>query len=80
MNSFYKNELTITYDGLLDYIKRLVEQKGSQTEVAKNLGISLGYLNDVLHKRKLPGTKLLKSLGCERKVIYKSKINTSQTK
>jgi len=38
-------------------------QQSSQTQVAKDLGVSLSYLSDVMHVRRYPGPKILKSMG-----------------
>lgn len=42
----------------------------SQAQVAKDLGISPQYLNDVLNERREPGKKILQALGLERLVVY----------
>jgi len=56
---------------LLNHLKKLVEEAGTQKELASRLGVSLAYLNDVMLGRKEPGKKLLAALGVERVVIYK---------
>ena len=41
-----------------------------QKAVATELGISPGYLNDVLQRRREPGRKILKALGLRRKITF----------
>lgn len=41
-----------------------------QKAVAAELGISPGYLNDVLQQRREPGRKILKALGLRRKTTF----------
>jgi hypothetical protein len=45
-------------------------EDSSQAAVAKELGISPQYLNDVLQKRRLIGKKILEALGLERSIVY----------
>jgi hypothetical protein len=42
----------------------------SQTGLAASMGISVGYLNDVIHNRKAPGDKILKGLGMKRIIVF----------
>ena len=42
----------------------------TQREVAEELGVSTGYLNDYLHFRREPGPKLLEALGLYRVISY----------
>lgn len=42
----------------------------TQKELAEELGVSTGYLNDYLHFRREPGAKLLEGLGMCRVVMY----------
>lgn len=60
----------MTPDGLREMIRSLVTYEGGQRPLAKRLGVSEPYLSDVLHKRREPGGKMLKALGCRRVVIY----------
>ena len=43
---------------------------GTLTDLAKQLGVSVQYLHDVVKNRRKPGRKLLKGMGLERKVEY----------
>lgn len=61
----------MTTDELLAHLRRLVDEAGTQKDLAQQLGVSTAYLNDVLLKRKEPGKKLLAAIGFERVVIYR---------
>lgn len=52
-------------------IRRKVKALGSQRALAKELGISQSYLNDVLKGRKEPGEGILAPMGLERVVTYR---------
>lgn len=54
----------------LGTLRRLVRTRGSQSAVAKRLGISASYLHDILNGTRQPGPKVLKSLGLKRKTVY----------
>jgi transcriptional regulator with XRE-family HTH domain len=54
-------------------IQNKVKQLGSQKAVAKACGVSLQYLNDVIHGRREPGESLLEGLGLKKKVEYMEK-------
>lgn len=53
--------------------ERLDLAGGKQTALAKELGVSLPYLNDVLHSRRELAGKLLDALGLERVISYREK-------
>lgn len=53
---------------LSEWAKRL----GSQRALAKELGVSEPYLSDVINGRRDPGPKILKALGLERIVDYRT--------
>jgi len=42
----------------------------TQRQAAAELGISLGYLNDLIHGRREAGPMVLRALGLERRVTY----------
>lgn len=42
----------------------------TQTALASELGVSIGYLNDIINDRREPGPKILKALKLQRRVIY----------
>ena len=60
-----------------DPVQMLVDRIGTagQVALAKELGVSISYLNDVLHRRRKPGPKVLKALGLERHTSYKKVTN-----
>ena len=45
-------------------------EAGSQTAWAAKHGVSLGYVNDVLHARREPGDAILRALGLRRITRY----------
>jgi DNA-binding XRE family transcriptional regulator len=53
----------------IEELRRLTVES-TQAEVAKNLGISTQYLNDVIKERRLPGKKILAALGLTKTVSY----------
>lgn len=50
-------------------IRRLVRETGSQRNAAKQLGITVGAVNDLLHGRRLPSERLCRKLGLVRKQL-----------
>lgn len=48
----------------------------SQTDLARELGVSIGYLNDIVMDRRKPGPKVLKALKLRRRVIYEPAAGT----
>ena len=61
----------MTKPELIEHIRQLLAEAGTQKELAANLGVSAAYLGDVLLGRKEPGRKMLTALGVERVVIYR---------
>jgi hypothetical protein len=49
------------------------EEPGGQGALAARLGVTRGFLNDVIHGRKRAGRKLLHGLGLEALTVYASK-------
>lgn len=47
----------------------LIETHGSQTAVAKRLGLSVPYINDLIHGRRLFSDAMLEKLGMRRIVV-----------
>ena len=43
----------------------MAQARGSQKVLAETLGVSLPYLNDVIHGRRRPGPKILAALGLQ---------------
>jgi len=48
----------------------LVRIEGSQKAAADKLGITPGYLSDLLRGNRKPGEKLLVKLGLKRTIVY----------
>jgi len=44
--------------------------EGTLTDVAKQYGVSVQYLHDVVKNRRKPGRKLLKGMGLVKRVEY----------
>ncbi len=61
---------TITIDEVRRRLQQQIDLHGSQTAAARNLGVSLAYLNDVIRGRREPGEKLLTPIGIQKVVIY----------
>jgi hypothetical protein len=54
-----------------DVLTWLVEVEfGSQTALAKELGISVAYLNDVLHARRPVSAELAEKIGWKRVTVF----------
>ena len=58
----------------IDPVKRLrlLSAATSQSQVARDFGISAPYLCDLLAGRRDPGPKLLKAMGIVKEVIYRT--------
>lgn len=56
-----------------DKLTRRVNRDGGQSEFARSIGTSPGYVNDVLSGRRDPGDKILNALGLERVTVYQRK-------
>ena len=65
-------------DAFLKALRRVVQRAGSQKAAATELGIALGYLNDVLHGRRAPGPKLLEAMGYTRAWMFERKETQEQ--
>lgn len=57
-------------NGVTEMLRRLVN--GNQTAWAKQNKISLGYVNDVLNRRRLPGDKITKAMGLEKVLMWRT--------
>ncbi len=51
-------------------LRALIATHGSQLSVARELGVSAAYLNDILQGRRAAGPKVLKKLGLKRVTRY----------
>lgn len=45
-------------------------QSITQKALARELGVSQGYLSDILQERREPGPKVLKALKLKRRIVY----------
>ncbi len=64
-------EQAYTQDSLIALvIEPKIKELGSQKALAKELGISAPYLNDILHYHRLPSSKFLATLGLKKEVLY----------
>ena len=55
-------------DGVVEILRRHLEGK-TQTDLAKEIGIGVQYLNDVLHGRRRPSDTILEYLGLKREIV-----------
>lgn len=53
----------------LQLVKDYVAKAGSQTAAARTLGVSVPYLNDILHGRRKLSDRFLEKLGLTRVVV-----------
>lgn len=60
----------MTHTQLLEHIEQMIQEAGSQTELARRLNVSSAYLSIVLYRRQMPGKKLLRALGLRRVAMY----------
>ena len=58
----------------LDRLKAGLRKAGTQRAYAAQLGISLAYLNDVLHGRRQVSERLAGKLGLVRETIYREQL------
>jgi len=66
---FHANQgVKMTEHEMLNLITERVDTLGSQTKAARSLGISTGYLGDILHGRKSVSRQLARRLGYEKEV------------
>ena len=58
----------------VEYVRRELERQctalGSQKRFSEKHGVSLPYVNDVLHGKREPGDKILKALKLKRVIGY----------
>ena len=59
----------LTVDQIIALMKKKQGER-TQRDLAKELGVSQQYLNDVYLHRREPGESILKGLGVVRRVIY----------
>lgn len=61
----------LTREDIIQLMRALADERGSQTAAAKEIGITLAYFNDVIQGRKDPGPSILQHFGVEK--TYKKK-------
>lgn len=59
----------LTEDDVRAVVDNLLATR-TQKQLAEELGVSSGYLNDYIHFRREPGAKLLEGLGIRKVVLY----------
>lgn len=57
-------------NGVRELLLRKADEHGSQTALARYLGISSSYLSDVIKGKRDPGASVLDALGLARVVRY----------
>ena len=62
-----------TSDYVVEALRLACQRAGSQTNFAKEAGVSVAYVNDVLQGRREPGKSICEALGFERRVTYVQK-------
>lgn len=62
----------LTIEGVIARLQKSVNAAGGQKAWAEKRGISLAYVNDVLHHRKLPGDKITRALGLEKALLWRT--------
>lgn len=63
---------TFTYDDVLRDLRKRAAETG-QTQLAKEFGISLGMMNDLVHGRRDISERISEALGYSRHVIFRKK-------
>lgn len=58
----------MTLESFRNHLRKEVERAGSQRKLAKELGVSAMFVNDVLRGRRDPGKKMLDAMGFQRQV------------
>lgn len=65
--------LSLSSEEFLDLIRREVKACGTQKAFADKVGVTQGYINDILKKKREPGPKILDALGFRKVIIYEVK-------
>lgn len=65
----------MTKDALLNQLERMKEKHQTKVRLAVKLGVSAQYLNDVMAGKREPGDLLLKGMGLERVVSYRTRVH-----
>jgi len=58
---------------MIDPVKALARRckQSSQHRVAREFGVSVQHINDILKGRRAPGPRVLLGLGIERRLVYR---------
>lgn len=62
----------MTKVALMNKIRMRIKRCESQIRAADSMDVSAQYLNDILSGKRDPGGKVLKAMGVERVVTYRS--------
>ena len=62
----------IGLDGVIEMLRRLTAD--GQSGWAKQNKISVGYVNDVINGRRLPGDKITRAMGLEKAMMWRTPI------
>jgi hypothetical protein len=63
----------LTVEDVLELIRQDVKACGTQQAFASKVGITQGYVNDILKRKREPGPKILDALGLRKVVTYEAK-------
>jgi len=63
---------TYTYEAVLSDLRQKADEIG-QTQLAKDLGISLSMMNDLVHGRRDISERIADALGYTRETIFRKK-------
>lgn len=58
-------------EGVRNRLQKQVNASGGQTVWAKQHGISVAYVNDVLKNRRRPGDKITAAMGLEKALLWR---------
>ncbi len=70
MKADFTSNCAKTEHGMMDLVTELVDRHGSQTAVARLLGISTGQLGDILHGRRPVTAKVAARMGWKRLTVF----------
>jgi hypothetical protein len=63
-------QIELTQKELVAHLRERVSAAGTLRACAKELGISIAYLHDVVRSKREPGDKILKAIYFRRKVTF----------
>lgn len=63
----------LTIEDVLDILRDGIKTHGTQVKYAEFLGVTQGYINDMLKRKRDPGPRVLDALGLEKVVTYREK-------